>query len=84
VDGPEGDEVGTLLANLVYNHDGRALRIRPSQGDYGIGVIQAAIDSQKWDVYQVKKFAKTSPLARRSRVLRSSPGRNARAHGATQ
>ena len=34
-----GDEVETVLANLIYNEDGRAIRIRPSQGDYGIDII---------------------------------------------
>jgi hypothetical protein len=53
-----GDEVETLLANLIYNHDGRAIRISPSQGDNGIDIIiPAASNPEKWDVYQVKKFA---------------------------
>jgi hypothetical protein len=47
-----------LLANLIYDSEGRALRIRPSQGDRGLDIIiPAAADPKKWDVYQVKKFA---------------------------
>ena len=42
-------------ADLVYNRDGRALRIRPSQGDYGIDIIlPAAADPEQGDVYQVQ------------------------------
>jgi hypothetical protein len=53
-----GDEVETVLSNLLYNAHEQAVRIRPAQGDYGIDVIvPAAADPEKWDVYQVKKFA---------------------------
>jgi hypothetical protein len=39
----EGDQVETLLSNLIYNMDGRSTRVRPSQGgDYGIDVIRPA------------------------------------------
>ncbi|RSM49270.1 hypothetical protein DMB66_45230, partial [Actinoplanes sp. ATCC 53533] len=53
-----GEEVETLLANLYYNRDGRFLRIRPAQGDFGVDLILPTVaDPQLWDVYQVKKFA---------------------------
>ncbi|MEV5210882.1 hypothetical protein AB0K35_25740 [Micromonospora sp. NPDC053740] len=53
-----GDEVETLLANLYYNRDGRFLRIRPAQGDFGVDLIlPVAANPQLWDVYQIKKFA---------------------------
>lgn len=53
-----GDEVETLLSNLLYNRYENALRIRPAQGDYGIDVVVPDPGEQRqWDVYQVKKFA---------------------------
>jgi hypothetical protein len=67
-----GDEVETLLANLIYNHDGRAVRIRPSQGDYGIDiVIPAAADATKWDVYQVKKYARNLTPGQKTKIVES-------------
>lgn len=67
-----GDEVETLLANLIYNHDGRAVRIRPSQGDYGIDiVIPAAADATKWDVYQVKKYAQNLTPGQKTKIVES-------------
>lgn len=53
-----GDEVEAVLSNLLYNAHDRALRIRPSQGDFGIDVIVPnQINPKTWDVYQIKKFA---------------------------
>ena len=68
-----GDEVETLLANLIYNHDGRAIRIRPSQGDYGIDIIiiPAAANPEKWDVYQVKKFARNLTSGQKAQIVES-------------
>jgi hypothetical protein len=67
-----GDQVEILLANLIYNHDGRAHRIRASQGDYGIDIIiPAATDSQKWDVYQVKKFAQNLTAGQKKQIVKS-------------
>ena len=67
-----GDEVETLLANLIYNHDGRAIRIRPSQGDYGIDIIiPAAAKPEKWDVYQVKKFAQNLTSGQKAQIVES-------------
>jgi hypothetical protein len=67
-----GDEVETLLANLIYNHDGRAIRIRPFQGDYGIDIIiPAASNPEKWDVYQVKKFAQNLTSGQKAQIVKS-------------
>jgi hypothetical protein len=67
-----GDEVETLLANLIYNRDGRAIRIRPAQGDYGIDiVIPTRADPEKWDVYQVKKFAQNLTADQKSQIVTS-------------
>ncbi len=67
-----GDEVESLLANLIYNYDGRAIRIRPSQGDYGIDiVIPTTADPEKWDVYQVKKFAQNLTAGQKSQIVKS-------------
>ncbi|GAA2079255.1 hypothetical protein IDH50_01945 [Aeromicrobium tamlense] len=53
-----GDEVETVLANLLYNANSRSIRVRPAQGDYGIDVlVPAGADAKPWDVYQIKKFA---------------------------
>jgi hypothetical protein len=67
-----GDEVETLLANLIYNHDSRAVRIRPSQGDYGIDIIlPSAANPEKWDVYQVKKFAQNLTSGQKAQIVKS-------------
>lgn len=53
-----GDEVEAVLSNLLYNDNPRAVRVRPSQGDYGIDVLVPHDSStQVRDVYQIKKFA---------------------------
>jgi hypothetical protein len=67
-----GSEVESLLANLIYNYDGRAIRIRPSQGDYGIDIlIPTTADPEKWDVYQVKKFAQNLTADQKSQIVTS-------------
>jgi hypothetical protein len=67
-----GDEAETVLSNLLYNSDERALRIRPSQGDYGIDVIvPAAADRRKWDVYQIKKFAQNLSANQKGQIEKS-------------
>ena len=67
-----GDEVETVLSNLLYNSDERAVRVRPSQGDYGIDVIvPAAADPQKWDVYQIKKFAQKLDTNQKGQIEKS-------------
>jgi hypothetical protein len=67
-----GDEVETQLANLIYNDDGRAIRIRPSQGDYGIDIIiPTAANPEKWDVYQVKKFARNLTSGQKAQIVES-------------
>jgi hypothetical protein len=54
----EGGEVETVLANLIYNKYGRAVRVRPAKGDFGIDVIVPATAApEPWDIYQIKKFA---------------------------
>ena len=66
-----GDQVETLLANLIYNHEGRALRVRPSQGDYGLDIIIPAANPEKWDVYQVKKFATNLTASQKGQIEKS-------------
>lgn len=64
-----GDEVEAVLSNLLYNAYERALRIRPSQGDFGIDVIVPnEEDCQTWDVYQIKKFAQNLTANQKSQV----------------
>jgi hypothetical protein len=68
----EGDQVETLLANLIYNHEERALRIRPAQGDQGLDIIIPATDDpRKWDVYQVKKFAANLTPGQKGQIEKS-------------
>jgi hypothetical protein len=67
-----GDEVETILSNLLYNRDGRMLRIRPDQGDYGIDVVvPSEADPKKWDVYQIKKFAQNLNANQKSQINKS-------------
>lgn len=54
----EGGQTEALLATCVYIDHPRSNRIRPSQGDFGIDVLEpvAAGDAQ-FDVWQIKRFA---------------------------
>jgi hypothetical protein len=64
-----GDEVETLLANLFYNRNGRFLRIRPPQGDFGIDLLlPVEHDPHRWDVYQIKKFAQNLDANQKSQI----------------
>lgn len=68
----EGGEVETVLANLLYNWNGRAQRIRPTQGDFGIDVIIPATDgAEPWDVYQIKKYATNLTSGQKSKIVES-------------
>lgn len=68
----EGGEVETVLANLLYNWNRRAQRIRPTQGDFGIDVIIPSTEAaDPWDVYQVKKYAASLTASQRSKVVES-------------
>jgi hypothetical protein len=67
-----GDDVEAVLSNLLYNAHPRALRIRPSQGDYGIDVIvPTETGPQTWDVYQIKKFAQNLTANQKGQIERS-------------
>ncbi|MCQ2000559.1 hypothetical protein [Arthrobacter zhaoxinii] len=67
-----GDEVEAVLSNLLYNDNPRAVRVRPSQGDYGIDVLVPHDSStQVRDVYQIKKFA-TNLTANQKTQIESS------------
>jgi hypothetical protein len=53
-----GDEVETVVSMFIYNEHPQAVRIRPSQGDFGIDVLDPRPpDRALADVYQIKKFA---------------------------
>ncbi len=68
----EGGEAETLLSNLLYNEYGRAVRVRPAQGDYGIDVlVPATNDPEPWDVYQIKKFATNLTDGQKTQVEKS-------------
>jgi hypothetical protein len=64
-----GDDVEAVLSNLLYNVYERALRVRPSQGDYGIDVLVPTDERpEKWDVYQIKKFAQNLTANQKSQI----------------
>ena len=68
----DGNEVEAVIANLLYNESGRALRVRPGQGDFGIDVlIPAAERSEPWDVYQVKKYASNLNSTQKTKIIES-------------
>lgn len=68
----DGNEVEAVIANLVYNEYGRAVRVRPGQGDFGIDVIIPATDnSEPWDVYQVKKYAANLNSTQKTKIIES-------------
>ena len=68
----EGGQVETLMSNLIYNWSSRSLRVRPSQGDFGIDIIlPTEADPSRWDVYQVKKFAQNLTAGQKTQIITS-------------
>lgn len=68
----DGSEIEAVLANLLYNKFGRAIRIRPGQGDFGIDIIVPATEStEPWDVYQVKKYAANLGSSQKVKIVES-------------
>lgn len=68
----DGNEVEAVIANLLYNEYGRAIRVRPGQGDFGIDIIVPATENPKpWDVYQVKKYAANLNSTQKTRIVES-------------
>lgn len=63
-----GDDAETLLANLLYSEYPRAVRVRPSQGDFGIDVLVPTGIGEDFDVYQIKRFAQTLTDGQRTQV----------------
>ncbi|TDD57690.1 hypothetical protein E1263_22625 [Kribbella antibiotica] len=56
----------------MYNWNEHALRIRPSQGDFGIDVIVPTSHTPaRWDVYQVKKFATNLDTNQKAQIDKS-------------
>lgn len=67
-----GEEVETLLSNLMYNRHERAQRVRPAQGDFGIDILLPVSDGpEQWDVYQVKKFASNLDASQKGQIEKS-------------
>lgn len=67
-----GEEVETVISNLMYNWNSRSQRIRPTQGDYGIDVlIPAGEATNSWDVYQIKKYATNLDASQKDKVVGS-------------
>lgn len=68
----DGNEVEAVVANLLYNEYGRAIRVRPGQGDFGIDIIiPATEESEPWDVYQVKKYAANLTSSQKAKIVES-------------
>jgi hypothetical protein len=64
-----GNDVESLVAIMLYNKYPRAVRIRPSQGDYGIDlIIPNDTDPDGQDVWQVKKFATNLTKSQKSQI----------------
>ncbi|CDM77204.1 hypothetical protein MSS4_01984 [Mycobacterium marinum] len=68
----EPDQAETLLAVLLYNEHRRAVRVRPSRGDYGIDVLNPnPIAPETFDVYQIKYFHGTLTASQKGQVEKS-------------
>jgi len=68
----DGNEIEAVLANLLYNKHGRAIRVRPGQGDFGIDIIVPATENvEPWDVYQVKKYAANLNASQKAKIVES-------------
>jgi len=68
----DGNEIEAVIANLLYNKDGRAVRVRPGQGDFGIDVIvPATANPEPWDVYQVKKYVANLDGSQKTKIIES-------------
>ncbi|WP_158682431.1 hypothetical protein [Nocardia cyriacigeorgica] len=68
-----GEVVETVVSNLLYNEHPRAIRVRPSQGDYGIDLmVPRPLDGGEiWDIYQVKKFAVNLTDSQKTQIEKS-------------
>lgn len=68
----DGNEVETVLANLIYNDNSRAVRVRPGQGDFGIDIlIPSAEEPEPWDIYQVKKYWQNLTASQKTKITES-------------
>ena len=68
----EPDQAETLLAVLLYNKHHRAVRIRPSRGDFGIDVLNPHAGApEMFDVYQIKYFHGTLTAGQKAQVEKS-------------
>jgi len=68
----EPDQAETLLAVLLYNEHHRAVRVRPSRGDYGIDVLNPNPTApETLDVYQIKYFHGTLTASQKGQVEKS-------------
>lgn len=67
-----GDEAETVLANLLYSERTSSTRVRPSRGDFGIDVLDPSKrDAGMYDVYQIKRYAKTLTASQKKEVEKS-------------
>ena len=67
-----GDEAETVLANLLYSERTSSTRVRPSRGEFGIDVFDPSKrEAGMYDVYQIKKYAKTLTASQKKEVEKS-------------
>lgn len=68
----EGEQAETLLAVLLYNEHPQTTRVRPSQGDFGIDVLNPnSAEPDTFDVYQIKKFAQSPTASQKGQIDKS-------------
>ncbi|WP_336160082.1 hypothetical protein [Amycolatopsis sp. VC5-11] len=65
-----GDDVEAAIVMLLLRQHRRGQRIRPSQGDGGIDVL-VPHSSNRWEVFQVKKFATTRDNSHERQITKS-------------
>jgi hypothetical protein len=67
-----GEQAEDVLSNLLYSEHTNAVRVRPSQGDYGIDVLIPVGDTgEPFDVHQIKKFANTLGDSEKRQIKKS-------------
>lgn len=68
----EGGQTESVLATCIYIDHPRSNRIRPSQGDYGIDVLEpVGVGDEQVDVWQIKRFATKFQSSEKTQVEKS-------------
>ncbi|MDT0180664.1 hypothetical protein Q9S36_10695 [Microbacterium sp. ARD31] len=68
----DGAMTEAILATCIYIERPRSNRIRPSQGDYGIDVLEpVGAGDAKFDVWQIKRFASKLGASEKRQIEKS-------------